>query len=164
MKKHHHKKKTVKGQDSLFYVGIREPAEVHRTILECARDSIHLLQQHEKVKAIREEKIQTVVKLDMEVKQLRALVNKLKVHFPVTKFHVSIPNHHHAPALKCAVCEHTFGSQKKLSQHVATHKVKKVKKEEPKEAPPKKRVKVGSDLEQLEKELSDIEGKLGGMG
>jgi uncharacterized C2H2 Zn-finger protein len=167
MKKHHHtKKRTVKRQKesgSLFYVGIRDPTEVHRMILECARDSIHLLQQHEKVKAIREEKIQTVVKLDMEVKQLRTLVNKLKVHFPVTKFHVNIPNHHHAPVLKCTVCQRVFGSQKQLSQHLVTHKAKKVRKEEPAETQPKKKVKVGSDLEQLEKELSDIEGTLGGM-
>lgn len=165
-----------KDSSSLFYVGIRDPTETHRTILECARDSIRLLQQYEKIKAIREEKLQTTLKLDTEMKQLRGLMNKLKSFFPLSKFNVSIPTHVHPHMLKCAVCDQTFGNQVKLAKHLHTHQkkvhahkkvAKKPQSEQPTQfsetPPPKKKQRPLSDLEQLEKELSDIEGKLGGL-
>lgn len=159
-KKSEKTKKSRKKSQDVLYVGVREPAEIRRNLLESAREFIHFLQRYEKLKGIREEKFQTILQLDTEVKELKLLVNKLRKSFPAARPHVKLPKY--KPV--CEVCTKQFSSEADLSKHMKMHQPKEEKSVgEPvvKEIEQKKRVL--SDLEKLENELTDIEGKLGEM-
>ena len=157
----HKKGEKSRKSENVFYIGIREPAEMRRNLLESARESIRFLQRYEKLKAIREEKFQTILQLDAEVKELRSLAGKLRKAFPAAKSHVRLPKY--KPV--CDVCSKQFSSETGLSKHMKMHQPKEEKRESiaesVEETKPKKRV--ISDLEKLENELTDIEGKLSEM-
>jgi hypothetical protein len=161
--------KRVKKSHDVFYVGVRDPVDVRRSILEGAREAIHFLKRYEKLKAIRSEKTQTILTLDTEVKELRNLVTKLRKSFPAAKLRMNFP----LRKPKCVVCSKTYKTQKQLSAHMRHHEPK--KKEKKKEViknpvilerrkadgtPIVKDSRDLSDLEKLEHELADIEGKL----
>jgi len=160
-------KKQQKSERShdVFYVGVRDPVEVRRSLLESAREAIHFLKRYEKVKSIRAEKTQVILKLDTQVKDLRNMVAKLRKVFPATKLRTQFP----ARKSQCVVCSNFFKNQTELSQHMKHHQPKKSERHEPvrnpiimekQEAPPPKKSAPLSDLEKLEGELADIEDKL----
>ena len=160
------KKPKSKSSQDVFYIGVRDPVEVRRSLLESAREAIHFLKRYEKIKTIRAEKTQVILKLDTEVKELRNLIGKLRKVFPANKVRTLFP----ARKLQCVVCSGFFKTQTDLSQHMKRHQPKKkaehghhdspvrnpilLEKEEPKRNLPL------SELEKLEDELADIEGKL----
>ena len=78
-------KKKRKRSEEVFYVGVRDPTEVRRNLLESAREAVRFLQRYEKLKEIREQKFQAMLQLDAEVKDLRSLVGKLKKSFLKSK-------------------------------------------------------------------------------
>lgn len=152
-----HKKTKQKKSEDVLYVGVREPTEIRRNLLESARETIHFLQRYEKLKAIRERKFQAILQLDNEMKELKSLVGKLKKSFPTAKPYMRLPKH----KLACNVCNKEFDSTAGLSKHMKVHQPKDEKVVEHEIKAPKKRV--HSDIERLENELTEIEGKLGEM-
>ena len=63
-------------------MGISNPIEVRRNVLESARDMVQFLQMFEKFRIIREEKKQATILLKKHVNELRILTNKLKTSLP----------------------------------------------------------------------------------
>ena len=117
------KREKSRKTEDVFYVGIREPTEIRRNLLESARESIRFLQRFEKLKAIREEKFQTILHLDSQMKGLKLLVSKLRKSFPAAKSHVRLPKY--KPV--CDVCSKQFSSEIGLSKHMKMHQPKEEK-------------------------------------
>ena len=146
----------------VFYVGIRDPIDVRRSLLESARETIHFMKRYEKLKSIRTEKIQMLLKLDTEVKELRALLSKLKKMFPATKMHTTIP----IRKPQCVVCDDSFKTQALLAQHMKRHEPKKKQERQAEQFDdaPQPIVKPArnkfADADELEDELASIEKKL----
>jgi len=129
----------IEREDEVFFVGIRDPVEVRKTLLENTRDVVQILQRFERFKQVREEKAQEVLILKNDIKELNRLVNKLKSSLPKTKIRIKLQQE-----------EAAAKKQKPVEEK------KKVEKKQ--EVPVKK--KELSDLEKLERELGDIEGRL----
>ncbi|MBW2992124.1 hypothetical protein KY345_02810, partial [Candidatus Woesearchaeota archaeon] len=66
----------------VLYVGVQNPIEIRRTILEATKDVVEILQKYERFRAVREEKIKTVNSLREQVKEITKLVAKLKSELP----------------------------------------------------------------------------------
>jgi len=152
-----------------FYVGVRDPIDVRRSLLESARETIHFMKRYEKLQSVRTEKIQMLLKLDTEVKELRALMVKLRKMFPTAKMHTTLP----IRKPQCVVCNDSFKTQALLVQHMKRHEPKKVDKKikpefiEPDEnlspavvRPSKNKF---ANADELEDELASIEKKLEGL-
>ena len=125
-------KKPVKEQESneLFFVQIREPSEVRRSILESLKEILEMLQRFEKFRHIRHEKLVKIQKLRGLMKDANRLMGELKAKLPQT-------------SLKGAVAREDSKPKKPAKKREEQH--------------PKKGK---SELERLEEELSAIEGKL----
>jgi len=155
----------------LYYVGVQDPVEVRRNVLEVSRDMVQFLQQHQKLAALRNEKQEAIVHLRSDVEQLKKLVNRMRKVLPKTKLRIKLHEEHEV--FLCEKCDQHFTSKKNLSKHLNTHKNKKagrkIKIVKVKKAPIKeKQVKLApeikkpaSEIEKLESELTDIETKLG---
>ena len=128
--------KSAREQDSeVFFVQVREPAEVRRGILESLKEILELLQRFEKFRQKRHEKLERIQHLRKLVKDANKLMGNLKLKLPQTN-------------LKGIARE-------------APKPQKKEKKKEVKQAAPKKEPrKEKTELEKLEEELSAIESKL----
>lgn len=126
------KKNVVKEQqgNELFFVQIREPSEVRRSILEILKEILEMLQRFEKFRHIRHDKLIRIQKLRVLMKDTNKLMGELKAKLPQT-------------SLKGAVAKEAKQSKKPAK-----------KKEEPHSKKEK------SELERLESELSAIESKL----
>ena len=137
------KMKAKEQSNDLFFVEVRDPAEVRRNILETLRQILSVLQRFEKFKGIRDEKLQKIQKLRILVREANRIANELKSRMPQTN-------------LRAAAVKET-----KHIQRVSRHSHKK-KEREAKEAKPEKQPKPKklTELERLESELSAIEGKL----
>lgn len=155
----------------LYYVGVQDPVEVRRNVLEVSRDMVQFLQQYQKLTALRNEKQEAIVHLRSDVEQLKRLINKLRKVLPKTKLRIKLHEEHEV--FLCGKCDKHFTTKKNLSKHMNVHKkkktVKNVKIIKVKKAPIKEtQVKLApeikkptSEIEKLESELTDIENKLG---
>ncbi len=144
--------------EQLFYVGVRDPMEVRRNILESSREAINFMQRLERIKKIREEKMHSVHQLRTDIKELRSLLNKLKQALPKTKlrFHIAAKR---KTAFACKQCPATFTKKSDMKKHMKQHLAPMPQMEMPQmRQMPSKRG--SSELELLEQELSEIEGKL----
>jgi len=121
--------------DTIFYVGVPGPEDFRKDILESTKDVIHLLQEHEKLKRIRIDKVEESTKLRKIIKELILLNNKLKGQLPKTKLR-NLP--------KMEISESRMEHPKREQRQNQTKQAQKSK----------------DDLEKLEDELSFIEGKL----
>ena len=121
-------------QEGLLFVGVKEPVELRRTLLESTKEVIECLQKFEKFKSLRGEKLRQIEQLKNDVKEINKLVAKLKSELPK----VSLKLEEEKPK--------------------ADKKVKGIKKEIK-----VKKKKELDELEKLESELDLIEEKLGGM-
>ena len=159
------KKKAAKEAEEVFYVGLRDPVEVRRNILESTREAVQFLQRYEKLKSIRDEKREASKLLHNDIKELKALVNRLKRVLPKSKLRIKLHKEH--VLVKCSRCGAKFDTKTDLEKHQKKHKKKKKKAKAEKKAPakkveaPKEETKPLTELEHLESELSDIESKLG---
>ena len=128
--------KNMNEQDNeVFFVEVKEPDEVKRSLLESLKQILELLQKFEKFKRIRHEKMEKIHKLRNLVKDTNKLFGNLKLKLPQTSLKL-------APVNK---------AQRQNEKHIS-------KKKEPKEGrmPKKDR----TEMEKLEAELSAIESKL----
>ncbi|MBS3158137.1 hypothetical protein J4206_02530 [Candidatus Woesearchaeota archaeon] len=130
-----------------YYAGLSEPIEVRKTILEASREVLQSLQQFDKFSAVRREKKQAIADLKSNVSEINRLFSELKSH---------LPNAAHTHLIKTAPQKH----EPKVS---ATIPVTKQKSKKQKEPSVKLKPKELSELEKLEKELGEIENKLGSM-
>ena len=124
------KKETKK---EIFFVQIRDPSGTRKEVLETLRSIIGMMQKFEKLKQMRHEKLEKIHSLRVLVRQTHRLMGELKTRMPQTDLKVELPK------------------QKKEEPKV----VKPLPKKEEK---PKR--KVISEIDRLEYELKDIEGKL----
>lgn len=69
----------------LFYVGLRDPSEVRKNILESSRDIVIFLKTYENFKRIRLRKIEEINKLKLKIQEIVRLVNKLSRELPKTR-------------------------------------------------------------------------------
>lgn len=169
--------KKTSEKEEVFFVGVQDPLEVRRNILEVSKEMVQFLQQHEKLKTMRNEKEESIKRLKEDVRQLKLYISKLRQVLPKTKLRVQLHKEHEI--FKCERCDKEFKSAQNLTKHRKTHGSKKVKKIKAvaKKAPMKKaasketQVKLAppvmakpkpmTDIEKLESELADIENKLG---
>jgi len=131
-------KKTKNPEKELYYVGIQEPVEIRRSLLESSRELLQFLQRYEKFKAVRNEKRESVALLKAQMRDVSSLLNDLKKVLPTTTLRAQDRNE--------------------------TPKISK-KKEEPVKiiippAPTIPQEHPDDDVDKLQKELNDIENKL----
>jgi len=77
-------------EEKNLYVGIKDPVEMRRSLLESSRTIIKSLKRYEKTKAIRNEKLFLMNKLSGLVKEIMQLDAELKSKLP--KKHAKLPN------------------------------------------------------------------------
>lgn len=116
----------------IFFVEVKEPEEVRKNILESLKEILESLQRFEKFKETRKDKIYHINKLKNIVKDANKLVFDLKGYFPETKIR----------------------TVKAISKATERKKPGIRKKGEATERKPM------TELQKLESELSEIEGKL----
>jgi hypothetical protein len=123
-----------------YYVSVEEPVIIRRVLLESSRSIIHVLQDYEKLKTLRDEKFELMQKFDKLIKEINSLMLKIKSDLP------SVP--------------HQRG--KKKSKKIPVKKIEKI------EFKPVKIEKMvphqKSALESLEQELKSIEDQLSRLG
>ena len=135
-------------QEEIFYVGIKDPIEARRNILESTKDSIQILQRLAKFKALRAEKSAVINRLREDLRELNKLVNRLRTELPKTKLRVRLEEHEKLEASK----EYAEKTVAEITARKALLASKKKEAEKPK--------KEMTEIEKLESELGNIEQKL----
>jgi len=74
------KKKSKK--EELFYVGVKNPVELRRVILESSKEMVQYMQRAEKFKKIRAEKEEEFAKLKKTMNSVSLMVSKLRSYLP----------------------------------------------------------------------------------
>ncbi|MBI4440831.1 hypothetical protein HY639_01565 [Candidatus Woesearchaeota archaeon] len=133
------KKKETKKEKEIFFVGVKEPLEIRRNILEASREMVLLLQMYEKFKTVREEKRRAMESLRQQVRDIAVMVSRLKRHLPKTNLRavpleeIEKPVHKKEPVLEKVV-------EIKREEKALAHEL--------------------TEIEKLEAELASIEQKL----
>ena len=135
-------KKEKEEEGSVFFVGVRDPIEIRRSLLESSKEILQYMQRSEKFKEVRKEKAVQIGKLRDIMKELNKLVKSLKVGLPKTGLR--------AKKAKVEAPKKKKASKKKAKKTVLTE-LPEVKVEKPQEM---------SEIERLEAELGEIEGRL----
>ncbi len=132
------KKAKKKTETQTYFVGISNPSELRKNLLEPTREVIQFLQSYEDFLKTKEEKTKFIFQLKDDLKAIKTEINKLKRFLPKSKLKAEI--------------------HKKIEEEIKREKRKTFKRTiSPKPSLPKK----PTELETLEKELSAIEEKLG---
>ncbi len=126
-----------KEEGGVFFVGIKDPIEIRRSLLESSKEMLQYLQRAEKFKEVRKEKEHEIAKLKAIMKEIKAMARKVKASLPKTGLRAAAKKP--KPVKK---------AKKKTSK-------KKEQKEIVVEAP-----KEMNEIEKLESELGEIEGRL----
>lgn len=121
-------------EDNQLFIKIGTPKEFRKTMLTSIREVIHSLQRHETVSQIRKEKAEQVIKLKKSTKEIEVLLNRIKSDMPS-------PSH-----------------QKKKEKPASKKSTKGKSKAKGKKKEPEM-----SEMQKLEGQLRDIEGKLKDM-
>jgi hypothetical protein len=69
-----------------YFIGVYEPLDVRRNILESSKQIIKSLECHEKIEKIRNEKIKRLKEMDSIMSELGMLSSKLKQRMPKANF------------------------------------------------------------------------------
>ena len=85
-----------------FFVNLQDPISFRKSILETSRESIHLLQNYEKLKQIRKDKLQLMHDLNSTMKELFTLSQRLKLQLPKVSPKKSKPVKKEEPVKKLA--------------------------------------------------------------
>lgn len=139
-------KKPTAQKHHVYYAGISEPIQVRRFILEASKQVVQNLQEFDKFCGVRREKKQTIAELKSTINEIARLLNVSKSHLPQVNLHAHEKNTNHVAK---PVKEKTERATKQVKQQKTSKESIKLK---PKEL---------SELEKLEKELGEIENKLG---
>jgi hypothetical protein len=76
--------------DDQYFVQIRDPVDVRRSILGSSKQIIHVLQRYERIKALRVKKLEKISLLRALNKEINLLMAKLKKEFPVAEMRVRL--------------------------------------------------------------------------
>lgn len=132
-------------KEEVYYVGVKDPVEIRRSLLESSREIVQYLQRAERFKATRSEKAEEFAKLKETMRELNSLMRKLRTALPKTKIRARL-HKHEEEVLKEELIEKNIEAAKEKG---------KVEEEKIKEKP------AGiSELEKLEAELGEIESRL----
>ncbi len=134
-----------KGSGLNLMVQVNEPKNLRKDILEGLREIIIFMQGYEAFRKIQEEKIKTFAQLRDDVKALNSLIDtKLRRYLPKGKL---------------------AGMVKKPlpKREVSEKQEKEMPKEQPARSMPEPAKGEASELDELEMQLRDIEGRLKGM-
>lgn len=137
-KKTNEQSSTSSAKNEIFYVGVQDPAECRKDILESTRALVLMLQSYHAFKKVREQKELETKNLKDVTKQIEVLISKLKRELPKTRLREKAP-----------AAEQT---QTTAKQHRAV----------PAQEKPQRRHM--NEVERLETELADIERKLNILG
>lgn len=137
-------KKKNKKEKEIFFVGVKEPVEIRRNILEASREMILLLQMYEKFKLVREEKRREMEKLRGLVREIAVLASRIKRHLPKTDLR----------ALPIEEIKKKDVLPKKQKESVTNEDMKREEKTLTREI---------TEIEKLEAELASIEKKLNNL-
>lgn len=74
----------VKNQPDSFFIRVADPIELRRNILESSRMLILSLQRYERYKQLMHEKLKGISTLNQTIKEIQALMTKLKNEIPKT--------------------------------------------------------------------------------
>lgn len=130
-----------------YFIGLGDPVELRKNILEPTREVIQFLQSYEEFKKIKEEKTHTILILKDDLKELKLYINKLRRLLPRSKVKAEKTYTRIQKEIKEECSEPKF--YQPASKSV-------VSKSAPKPIP-----QTHPELDSLEKELGDIEKKLG---
>ncbi|MBW3003060.1 hypothetical protein KY328_00785 [Candidatus Woesearchaeota archaeon] len=131
-------------KDQIFFIGIRDPIEIRRSLLESSKDIVHSLQRFERFKEVRKEKLEALQEVRKTMSHVKKLMADLKKALPETDLRVELGKEEQRRKLKKAA--------KETKKEVKVAKPMPIKERiSPKEM---------NELEKLESELSAIEGKL----
>ena len=75
----------MKKEDELFYIGIEDPQELRRYVLESSRSVVLNLKRFEEINATRIRKMESMAKFKDIVEEINAMVSKLRRELPKTK-------------------------------------------------------------------------------
>jgi len=120
----------AKKEEDPLFVGITNADELRRSVLECSKDILESLRSYEKFKSLKEEKLKLIHQFRSDVKEVAKLINAIKG---------SLPN----------VREDII--KKPEAKKVKDERIKTIRVEKPIQR---------TELERLEEELDEIEGKL----
>lgn len=139
-------KKKEENKEEVFFVGMKDPIEIRRSLLESSKEMVQYLQRAERFKKVRAEKAEEIAKLKATIREIHSLVRKLKAKLPKTKIRAKLHSH-----------------EKKYEKEAVTEKLAEeiiVKKPVKATAPKVEKKKSETELEKLEKELGEIESRL----
>lgn len=130
-------KKEVKAEP--VYIGLSDPVELRKHILEPTREVIQFLQSYEQFKKMKEEKTQAILQLKEDLRGIRASFNQLRRLLPRNK-------------VKAEKTYRKIKKEIKKEQKIPERAISRAK---------PATVRPPTELEALEKELGEIEKKLG---
>lgn len=85
------KKKQVAEKEDPLYVGISNPSNIRRNVLESSKDLLGVLKQMEKIKEIRAEKRKNIDALQTAIREIKSLLLKVKKRLPSVSNKVQMP-------------------------------------------------------------------------
>jgi hypothetical protein len=77
-------------EENQYFVHIRDPVDIRRTILGSSKQIIQVLQRYERIKALRVKKLEKIALLRNLNKEINLLVAKLKKGLPVAEMRVKL--------------------------------------------------------------------------
>lgn len=131
----------------IFYVEVHRPIDFRRSLLEASRDLLRALQKFEDLKKVRADKMKEIAKLKSIVRDINSILNQAKNHVPALNIKIPEPPKHEKKAKESK-------EEKRPTAH-AHHRKKK---------DAKMQYKTSREVTDLEKQLKEIEGKLGSLG
>jgi len=143
-----------KDKKNVFYVGIKDPIEIRRSLLESSKEIVQLMQDFERFKDIREQKFLLKEELKKDIAAIQKMMKALKKAVPKTELRVRLMHEHEE-------YEEELLKPKKKSKK--SKKSKTSKKSSTKKAKPVEKKKPVTELDKLEDELRKIEEKLGNL-
>ncbi|PIZ56006.1 hypothetical protein COY28_01305, partial [Candidatus Woesearchaeota archaeon CG_4_10_14_0_2_um_filter_57_5] len=76
------KAKKAAGQEDIYYVGVQQPVELRRTLLEASRITLKTLHSYERFKHIKQRRLELTGQLRSTMKDLGKAIAKLKSVLP----------------------------------------------------------------------------------
>ena len=73
-----------------YFVQIRDPLDMRRSILSSSKQIIHVLQRYERIKDLRVRKLDKIAKLKALNKEINLIIAKLKKEFPASDFRINL--------------------------------------------------------------------------
>jgi hypothetical protein len=77
-------------EESQYFVEIKDPADMRRSMLGSSRQIIQILQRYERIKELRVMKLEKLAQLRTLNKEIGLIVAKLKKAFPKADFRVKV--------------------------------------------------------------------------